>query len=77
VIFREKDYRYIELRQENKSKVIPITGRGGLQGSEMLRMPHCLDSRLTDGGKVVSTTSRPRSSPQKIALFLVLISVRG
>jgi hypothetical protein len=31
----------------------------------MLRVPHCLDSRLTDGGKVVSPTQRPRSSPQK------------
>jgi hypothetical protein len=30
-----------------KSKAIPITGRGGLSGCEMLRIPHCLDSRLT------------------------------
>jgi hypothetical protein len=27
----------------------------------MLRIPHCLDNRLTDGGKVVSLTHRPRS----------------
>jgi hypothetical protein len=27
--------------------------------------PTCLDSRLTDGGKVVSPTHRPRSTPQK------------
>jgi hypothetical protein len=25
----------------------------------MLRIPHCLDNRLTDGGKVVSPTHRP------------------
>jgi hypothetical protein len=25
----------------------------------MLRIPHCLDSRLTDGGKVVRPTHRP------------------
>jgi hypothetical protein len=31
----------------------------------MLRIPHCLDSRLTDGGKVVSPAYRPRSTPQK------------
>jgi hypothetical protein len=30
----------------------------------MLRFPHCLDNRLTDGGKVVSPTHRPRSSLQ-------------
>jgi hypothetical protein len=33
---------------------------------EMLRIPHCLDSRLTDGDKVVSLTHRPRSIPQNI-----------
>jgi hypothetical protein len=38
-------------------------------GCEMLRIPHCLDSRLTDGGKVVSPTHRPRSTPQKHFFF--------
>jgi hypothetical protein len=28
----------------------------------MLRIPHCLDNRLTDGGKVVSPTHRPGST---------------
>jgi hypothetical protein len=43
----------------------------------MLRIPHSLDSQLTDGGKVVSLTHRPLSTPQKMfILFLVLISVR-
>jgi hypothetical protein len=32
---------------------------------EMLRIPHCLDSRFTDSGKVVSPTHQPRSTPQK------------
>jgi hypothetical protein len=27
-------------------KAIPVTGRGGLKGCEMLRIPHCLDIRL-------------------------------
>jgi hypothetical protein len=31
----------------------------------MLRIPHRLDNRLTDDGKVVSPTRRPRSTPQK------------
>jgi hypothetical protein len=31
----------------------------------MLRIPHCLDNRLTDGDKVVSPTHRPLSTPQK------------
>jgi hypothetical protein len=48
-----------------KGNVILVTGRGGLYGCEMLRIPHCLDSRPTDGGKVVSPTHRRRSTPQK------------
>jgi hypothetical protein len=46
-------------------KLLPVTDRGDLQGCEMLRIPHCIDSRLTDGGKVVSLTRRPRSTSQK------------
>jgi hypothetical protein len=45
---------------------------------EMLRIPQCLDSRLTYGGKTVSHTHRPRFTVQKhFFLLLVLISVRG
>jgi hypothetical protein len=32
---------------------------------EMLRIAHCLDNRLTDCGKFVSLTHRPRFTPQK------------
>jgi hypothetical protein len=46
-------------------KTIPVTGRGGLLGYEMLRIPHCLDNRLTDGSKVVSPTHWPHFTPQK------------
>jgi hypothetical protein len=28
----------------------------------MLRIPNCIDNRLTDGGEVVSLTRRPRSA---------------
>jgi hypothetical protein len=31
----------------------------------MLRIPHCLDNRLTDVGKVVNPTHPPHSTPQK------------
>jgi hypothetical protein len=48
-----------------KSKAILVAGRGGLQRYEMLRIPHCLDSWLTDGGKLVSPTHRPRFTPEK------------
>jgi hypothetical protein len=37
----------------------------------MLRIPHCLDNRLTDGDKVVSPTDRPRSAPQKHYYFCI------
>jgi hypothetical protein len=37
----------------------------------MLRIPHCLDNRLTDGGKVVSPTYRPHFTPQKHYYFSV------
>jgi hypothetical protein len=31
----------------------------GTQGCMLLTIPHCLDSRLADGGEVVSLTRRP------------------
>jgi hypothetical protein len=45
----------------------------------MLRIPHCLDNRLTDGGKVVSLVSLVRTLLPRNVIFLLLvhISVRG
>jgi hypothetical protein len=37
----------------------------------MLRIPHCLDNRLIDGGKVVSPTHPPHFTPQKHYYFYV------
>jgi hypothetical protein len=37
----------------------------------MLSIPHCLDSRLTDGSKVVSPTHQPHFTPQKRYSFYV------
>jgi hypothetical protein len=57
--------------KKSKSKAIPVTGRGGLQGCEMLRISHCLDNRLTDFGEVVSATHPPHFTPQKHYYFSV------
>jgi hypothetical protein len=56
-------------------KSIPVTGRGGLQGCEMLRIPHILENTLTDGGEVVSLTRQPPFTLKKDVLLL--ISVRS
>jgi hypothetical protein len=63
--------RVFNLQYKNKSKAIPVTGLGGLQGCEMLRIPHCLDNRLTDGGKVVGPTHPPHFTPHKHYYFNV------
>jgi hypothetical protein len=52
-------------RTQQSKAIILVTGRGGLQGCEMLTIPYCLDNQLTDGGKVVSPTHRPGSTLQK------------
>jgi hypothetical protein len=36
------------------------------KGREWSRLPHLLDNRLTDGGKVVSPMRRPPLPPRKI-----------
>jgi hypothetical protein len=61
-----------------KSKAISVTGSGVLYGYEMLRIPHCLENRVADGGKVVIRMGRPPfCSPETlISLYRVLMSVR-
>jgi hypothetical protein len=44
------------------SKAIPVTGCGGLWGFEMLRIPHCLDSRLTVNCEILATCSSTYST---------------
>jgi hypothetical protein len=53
-----------------KAKAIPVTGRGGPYGCEILRLSHFLENRFTDGGEVVGRPLLP-------GRFLVLISIRG
>jgi hypothetical protein len=38
-------------------KTIPVTGRGGILGYEMLRIPHCLDNRLTINCEILAACS--------------------
>jgi hypothetical protein len=44
---------------ESEIKAMPVAGPGGLEGLEILRIPHCLDIRLTNGGKFFSLTRQP------------------
>jgi hypothetical protein len=37
-----------------------LTGHGGLRGCETSSIPYFVDSRLTDGGELVSLTRWPR-----------------
>jgi hypothetical protein len=50
-------------RNTQKVNAIPVTGREGPEGCETSRLPHFLDSRLTDGGEVVSPTRRQPLTP--------------
>jgi hypothetical protein len=47
-------------------KVISVIGCGGPYGCEASRLPHFLDSRLTDGGNFVSLTRQPLFATRKI-----------
>jgi hypothetical protein len=54
-------------------KAIPVTGRRGLLGCETSRLPHFLDNRLIDGGKVVSLTLWPPLTPQEYSWYSFLL----
>jgi hypothetical protein len=59
-------YIYVQkIIPAKKKRAIHVTGRGGLKGCEMLRIPHCTDNRLIDGSETVRITHRPRSTPQE------------
>jgi hypothetical protein len=47
----------INTPQKCKVKLSPLTGHGDLQGCEMLRIPHCLDSQLTVNCEILATCS--------------------
>jgi hypothetical protein len=60
-----------------KYKGIPVAGRGDPYGCEMLRLPHFVDSRLTDGGEVVSLTRRPSFTPQEDSWYSFLLEAES
>jgi hypothetical protein len=49
-----------------KSKSFPGTCRGGSSVCETSRLPHLLDTLLTDGSETVSLTRRRAFTPRKI-----------
>jgi hypothetical protein len=54
-----------------------VAGRGDLYGCYMLRIPHCVDSRLTDAGELVSPCRALLPQNYFLLFLLVLIAVRG
>jgi hypothetical protein len=46
----------LHLTKSKEKKTLPVAGRGDIEGCKILRIPHCLDNRLIDVGKVVSPT---------------------
>jgi hypothetical protein len=53
---------------------MPVTGRGGPCGCEMLRIPNCLGNRLTDCGEA-SLTCRQCFILQQDFLLLIPVSL--
>jgi hypothetical protein len=52
---------------------MPETGRGGLRCCEVLKIPICLDDRLTAGGEMVSLMRRQPFSHTKIFWYSFLL----
>jgi hypothetical protein len=71
------DSQYVLLDKVKKGKAIPVTGHGDPEGCETLRVPHFLDNRLTDGGKVVSLTHRPPFTPQEDSWYSFLLEAES
>jgi hypothetical protein len=68
------------IKIDHKRKVrqsYPATGHGGPSGCERLRLPHLLNNRLTDGGKVVSLTLRQPFTPQEDSWCTFLLEVES
>jgi hypothetical protein len=70
-------YDQIQLKIKDKDKAIPVTGREGPEGCETSRLPHFLNSRLTDGGEVVSPTRQPPFTPQEDSWYSFLLEAES
>jgi hypothetical protein len=67
--FQIRGYFYViifVIIKGKEGKTFPVIDREGPEGCETFRFPHFLDSRLTDGGKVVSLKPRSHLTPRKI-----------
>jgi hypothetical protein len=67
-----KDKCLQTLTIKKKGKGIPATDREGPYGCETLRLPHFLNSRLTDGSEVASLKHRLSSTPQEDSWYSFL-----
>jgi hypothetical protein len=61
-----------------KCKSIPLKDHGGSYGCETSKLPHFLNSRLTDGGEVVSLTRCPAALyPQEDSWYSFLLEAES
>jgi hypothetical protein len=58
-------------------KLSLLAGSGSPQGSETSRLPHFLENRLTNGGKVVSLTRRPPFTPREDTWYSFLLEAES
>jgi hypothetical protein len=67
---KEKSLNYVQTQEENVKLSLYSAWR--LLGfADDLRLPHFLDIRLTEGGKVVGPTRRPLFTPHEDSSFLL------
>jgi hypothetical protein len=62
---------------QTEGEAIPVTGREGPQGCEMLRLPHFLDNRLTDCNEVVGLMRRLLFTPRRFPGTRFRIILKG
>jgi hypothetical protein len=73
-------YRRTQYIHDNVTgKAIPVRGCEGPYSCETSRLPHFVDNRLTDGGKVelVSLMRRPPFTPQEDSWYSFLLEAKS
>jgi hypothetical protein len=75
----DQSKEYSDITYDNGKKrysSVHVTGREGPYGCERSRLPHILENRLIDGGKV-SLTRRPSFTPQENSLYSFLLEAES
>jgi hypothetical protein len=72
----QKSQSFRHIGKVKEGNAIPATVREIPQGSEPSRVPHSLDNRLTDGGKV-SLTRRPTFTHQEDFWYSYLLEAES